>query len=91
MFSEDGIYIFLDETDIPETEKIKKYFLSLNEYINKYIYINLERDDITVEQIFESSIKLIKKIDSEQIEMTIFFIGKIYKNLEKIKEHFEKF
>ncbi len=90
-FSEDGIYIFLDELDILETEKIKNYFLSLNKYTNKNIHINLDKDDITVEQILETSIKLIEKIDSEQIKMTILFLGKIHKSLEKIKEDFEKF
>lgn len=90
-FSEDGIYIFLDENDTLETEKIKNYFLSLNKYTNEIIQINLDKDDISVEQILETSCKLIEKIDSKQIEMTILFIGKTHKNLEKIKEEFEKF
>ncbi len=93
IFSEDGIYIFLDDDDILQAEKIKQYFISLNKYTNEFIQsqINLDEDDLKVEKILEISIKLIEKIDSEQIKNTLRFISKIYANLRKNKRLFENF
>ncbi len=89
LFSNDGIYIFLEVNEKSEAEKIKKYFISLNEYINKNILIDLDRNDITVDQVLQTSVKLMESIRMEQIEKTIKLLGNIIAGLEKVKGEFD--
>ncbi len=89
--SNDGIYIFLDDNYRLEADKIKNYFSSRNKFLNENIFIILDGDDISFDQILETSCKLIEKIDSEQIEIALSLLGKINKILEDIKGFFEEF